>query len=191
VDQGAWQVYVPFSCIPDVQIDPWQKDEAKIFAKRLLNDPKLWSAIDNATGVLYKRDPQSVLVVKTKNGYENLQGENLKTYLETFLKNDLTNANDQPIAFITPKIGKVKILNQTFLSEITKIHASFYGAEKFLLATCNAQDHTSKMVHCVTGVQENIPLVGLYPKKPLCFQNKKDKVLVPEPIQSKTSYVLR
>lgn len=145
IQNGHWQQYQSSQSIPDVRLDPWQRDEARTFAKRLLTDQSLWSNIDGQQGYLYQRDSRACLLVRNHNGVVALKGQDLLDYCEKLRTNSPVQGT--PIAFISPHLGKVKILKETSLSEVLKAYQNTFGSQSFLLATCNAQGIDSKVVH--------------------------------------------
>lgn len=143
VSDGQWHLYQPNTTIPNVHLAPWQKNEAQNFSKRLLRESHLLSKIDGEKGFLLDRDPASRLMIRSPNGeYITLKGDALKKECE------LTRQNKSPnrmIAFASPKLSKVKILNPIDLASVLTMLNKEFGPTKSLLATCNASSDSKRV----------------------------------------------
>lgn len=146
---GQWHLYEQNNLVPDVIIQPWQPNEAKSFASRLLNDNHLWSHLDGQHNYLNERDQKCVLVVRYKGQNRYLAGSELIDYCHK-LKNGHA-VEGTPYIFISPHLGKIKVLNTTSLSEVMNAQSSYYGKELTMLATCNAESILSKNVGLETN----------------------------------------
>ncbi len=175
---GHWHRYQPGVEIPEVLLAPWKENEAQEFSKRLLTDQSLWSKIDNTMGLLTQRDPNACLVVRLKSGTKNYTGKELVDYCEKLKSNSPVNGT--PIAFMSPRLGKIKILKPTSLSEILEAQKQQYGVEIIMLATCNADGLKSKSVHLETA-QPPKPISSVFHSNPILNAWKAAKSLKLEP----------
>jgi hypothetical protein len=152
IANGAWVQYPPEATIPDVNISPWQKPESELaYFRRILHDKKKWTGIvdGDAEGLYLDRDKDAILVVRlANNALKHLKGDELKAYLadrsHEDLKGDDLKAHladfPKPVFFYAPKVGKVKILGKTSLSEINAELPKIDSSVEFevVVATCNA-----------------------------------------------------
>lgn len=146
---GTWTIYgkqYASQKVRDIIIKPWKKKELKHFTKRVLTDHELWSYQDNQKGLYLERDKRAVLVVKKPNGtYAYLNTLQAKQFFENIQQKKYKYAKDGlPLFVYAPKIGKVKILTSTRLSEVLTNVQKIDGDKLFLLMACNASRSINK-----------------------------------------------
>lgn len=146
---GSWTIYgkqYASHKVRDIIIKPWKKKELKQFTKRVLTDPELWSYQDNQKGLYFERDKKAILVVKKPNGaYSYLNATQAKLFFENIQQKKYKYAKDgMPLFVYAPKIGKIKILSSTRLSEVLANVQKIDGDKLFLLMACNASRSINK-----------------------------------------------
>lgn len=160
VKDSQWQHYTHSS--PDVDIKPWKINEASIFIQKLLSENSLWSNIDNERGNLLQRDPNASILIKDGGELKILKGQALLKYCQSYSQDD----SIEPIVFMTPKLGKVKVLNPTTMGEILDGYKLAYQSRQtFMLATCNSAGPGSKSIKLESdkpAIKLHTPVPGLY-----------------------------
>ncbi len=77
IEGGEWNVYAKNSnkgnLVPDVKISPWNSNELTFFSQNLLTKPNLWSDVDNKQGLYIDRDPNCILVIRSKRLFHQIQ----------------------------------------------------------------------------------------------------------------------
>lgn len=144
-----WKFYHKDEMINDIELSPWQGfSEFKKFSKRLLTDEQLWSNIDNETGLFLNRDPHAILIVKCGiDRYLAKQGNQITSYLESIIENnDTIPLGDVPLLFMSPRLGKIKVLSPTKLSEVSSIVSKVDSEPSLLCASCNALKQSDRLI---------------------------------------------
>jgi len=141
VKNGHWTFYDQSISpkVNDVSIAPWQQNELKSFAHNILTNPSYWANIDNHHQYYLLKDPNAVLVIKHGNHFFHLNTQETKTFLTKVENGTYSKMTDgTPLFFYADKIGKVKILGHTSLSEVLDQIDQVAGPKLIMLATCNA-----------------------------------------------------
>lgn len=152
IKDGNWHVYSheknQENGVPDVDISPWNNNEAQLFSSSISNKTNLWSEIDGKQGLYIDRDPNSILVIRSNDGgHHYLNQAQSKEYFNNLSQNRATNPAGTPIFFLAPNVGKVKILNRTSLSEVMGCLGELNIENRNIIcATCNNKSGNDKNI---------------------------------------------
>lgn len=112
------------------------------------------------------RDQDATLVVKKQGSYLHLDSTQTKTVLDKIINNNYDFAHEgTPLFFYAPKVGKIKILSTTTLSEVLDQVNEIAGSKVVVLATCNATSGADPIISYNDKGPEQ-PLTALLNKQP-------------------------
>ncbi len=185
IEGGEWNVYAKNSnkgnLVPDVKISPWNSNELTFFSQNLLTKPNLWSDVDNKQGLYIDRDPNCILVIRSKNNeYKYLKGQQIKDYLQANQKDGTA------VFFLAPQVGKIKILNNTSLSEIIGCLKDLNIENKNIIcATCNnklSNDKNIKIDHTGKNLSVSEIIAGATKKNEATLEQQKPPSIQNSPL---------